>query len=67
MSTDSTRIPVEEGETYHVEIRELGREGDGIGYVDDFVLIVPDATLGDSVTVKIDRVENNFAVASSRE
>ena len=67
MSADSTRAPVEKGDSYHVEIRELGREGDGIGYVEDFVVIVPDATLGESVMVEVDRVEDTFAMASPIE
>ncbi|MFB6095614.1 MAG: TRAM domain-containing protein [Halodesulfurarchaeum sp.] len=63
MAASSDRAPVDEGDSYHLEIEELGREGDGIGYVEDFVVIVPDATLGESVPVVVDRVEEHYAVA----
>lgn len=67
MSSGPEPAPVETGESYHIEIQELGTEGDGIGYVEDFVLIVPDATLGESVTVEVERVEENFAMATPLE
>lgn len=64
MPDDADRVPVEPGDSYHFEIAELGTEGDGIGYVEDFVVIVPGADLGESVTVEVTRVEETFAVAS---
>ncbi len=67
MSTGPDPTPVETGDSYTIEIQELGTEGDGIGYVDDFVVIVPGATLGESVTVEVERVEDSFAVASELE
>lgn len=67
MAANSPRAPVETGDSYHVEISELGKEGDGVGYIEDFVLIVPDATLGETVTVEVERVEDTFAVASRLE
>ena len=56
-------VPVEQGDLYHIGIEELGTEGDGIGYVEDFVIIVPGATIGESVTVEVERVEDTFAMA----
>lgn len=67
MSSSDARAPVDAGESYHIEIEELGTEGDGIGYVEDFVVIVPDSTLGESVTVEVERVEETFAVARPLE
>lgn len=67
MSSGPDPTPVETGDSYTIEIQELGTEGDGIGYVDDFVVIVPGATLGESVTVEVERVEDSFAVASQLE
>ena len=64
MAATDTGIPVETGDSYHLEIQELGEEGDGIGYVEDFVVIVPGSTLGESVTVEVDRVEDSFAIAT---
>lgn len=57
-------VPVDQGDSYHIGIEELGAEGDGIGYVEDFVIIVPGATIGESVTVEVDRVEDTYAMAT---
>ncbi len=67
MANPSDRAPVSLGDSYHIEIEELGSEGDGIGYVEDFVVIVPDSTLGESVTVEVDRIEDHYAMASRIE
>jgi len=53
--------PVTTGETYVVAIEELGSEGDGVGYVDDFAVLVGDATLGETVRIEIVDVDTNFA------
>jgi predicted RNA-binding protein with TRAM domain len=62
MSSTST-APVEEGETHHVEIEELGEEGDGIAYVEGFVVVVPDTEITEAVDVEIGTVRDSFAVA----
>lgn len=54
-------IPVEEGETYELEIVGEGEEGDGIAKIDDFVIFVPDTDPGDEVKVKINRVLKSYA------
>lgn len=63
---DSSNVPdrVEEDSVHTVEIEELGEEGDGIAYVDDYVLVVPDGTLGETVTVRVQSVQPNFARAT---
>lgn len=61
----SSQVPVETGETYTVEIEELGDEGDGIGYVEDFTIIVPEADLGATVDIEITEVGSNFARADT--
>jgi 23S rRNA (uracil1939-C5)-methyltransferase len=53
--------PVTTGETYVVTIDELGSEGDGVGYVDDFAVLVDGASLGETVQVEITDVGSNFA------
>lgn len=65
MSTNGA--PVDSGEEYVFDIEEMGREGDGIGYVEDFTVIVPEAAMGDRVRVEISRVEPDFAVADVLE
>lgn len=61
MSSTST-APVEEGETRHVEIEELGDEGDGIAYVEGFVLVVPDTEITEAVDVEIRDVRDSYAI-----
>ncbi|QLD88670.1 TRAM domain-containing protein [Natronomonas salina] len=61
MGSTST-APVESGETHHVEIEELGEEGDGIAYVEGFVVFVPDTELTEAVDVEIESVRDSFAV-----
>jgi 23S rRNA (uracil1939-C5)-methyltransferase len=53
--------PVTTGETHVVAIEELGSEGDGVGYVGDFAVLVADATLGETVQIEITDVGTNFA------
>ncbi|MFB6132404.1 MAG: TRAM domain-containing protein [Halanaeroarchaeum sp.] len=56
--------PVEEGDVRDVEIESTGDQGDGIAKVDrGFVVIVPGARPGDEVTVEIESVQPNYAVA----
>lgn len=62
-----TPVPVEAGEEYVVDVEDIGEEGDGVAHVDDFVVLVPDAQMGDRVRVAIERVEEGFAVAELLE
>ncbi|MFB6265911.1 MAG: TRAM domain-containing protein [Candidatus Nanohaloarchaea archaeon] len=55
--------PVEEGETYEVEIDDLGSKGDGIARVDNFVVFVPDTEVGERVEVEVNSVGSKFAFA----
>ncbi|GAA0505849.1 Predicted RNA-binding protein, contains TRAM domain [Halorubrum aquaticum] len=57
--------PVEEGEVRDVTIETLGDKGDGIAKIErGYVVIVPDAGLGDEVTVEITSVRENVSFAS---
>ena len=53
--------PVTTGDTYVVAIEELGAEGDGVGVVDEFAVLVDDASLGETVRVEITDVGESFA------
>ena len=56
--------PVEEGEQREVEIENLGDQGDGIAKVErGYVVIVPETSVGDRVTVEIQQVRENVAFA----
>jgi predicted RNA-binding protein with TRAM domain len=56
--------PVDEGEKRDVEIENVGDQGDGIAKVErGYVVIVPETTVGDRVTVEIQDVRENVAFA----
>ena len=59
---DSFEKPVKVGETYDVEIKEVGTRGDGIARVKNFVVFVAGATKGEKCTIKITSVSQRFAV-----
>ena len=61
MGSTST-APLEEGETHHVEIEEMGEEGDGIAYVEGFVLVVPETEITDAVDVEVRDVRDSYAI-----
>lgn len=54
--------PVKEGETYDVEIIEVGSRGDGIAKIQNFVIFVPGTNKGDKVKVRITKVRSSSAV-----
>jgi predicted RNA-binding protein with TRAM domain len=55
------RRPVTEGQEVMVTITDIGERGDGIGKVDGLVIIVPDSTPGETVRVRITRLERKVA------
>lgn len=57
--------PVAEGDRRTVEIENLGDQGDGIARVErGYVVIVPDTDVGDEVTIEIEDLHPNFAMAT---
>jgi predicted RNA-binding protein with TRAM domain len=54
--------PVKEGETYDVEILEVGSRGDGIAKIQNFVIFVPGTNKGDKVKIRITKVRSSSAV-----
>jgi predicted RNA-binding protein with TRAM domain len=57
--------PVNEGETYDIEIEATGTKGDGIGKIKGFVVIVPGTKPGQKVKVKIDAVRGKVAFGTA--
>jgi 23S rRNA (uridine2552-2'-O)-methyltransferase len=55
--------PVEAGDRLEVTVEELGDEGDGIAYVEGYSLFVPDAAVGESLTVEVDEAKPRFGFA----
>jgi predicted RNA-binding protein with TRAM domain len=56
---------VSTGDRRTVDIESTGDQGDGIAKIDrGYVLIVPETTIGDSVTVEIDHARENVGFAT---
>ncbi len=53
--------PVKEGETYDVAIEDIGKEGDGVAKIENFVVFIPDTKVGDEVEIKITKVLRTLA------
>lgn len=54
-------IPVCKGQTYELQIDRLGTSGEGVGRYENFTVFVPNALPGETVSVIIEEVKNNYA------
>jgi len=54
--------PVEEGKVYDAKIEDMGREGDGLARIENFVVFVPGTKVGDQVKVRITKVLRRMAI-----
>ena len=54
-------MPVEEGQEIDVTIDSVGRRGDGIARVNNFVIFIPGTNAGEKVKIRITGVRNSFA------
>lgn len=54
-------VPVEEGKVYEAKIEDIGREGDGLARIQNFVVFVPGTKIGDEIKVKITKVHRRMA------
>lgn len=54
-------VPVEEGKVYEAKIEDIGREGDGLARIQNFVVFVPGTKVGDQVKVRITKVHRRMA------
>lgn len=52
-----------EGKVYDVMIIDIGKKGDGVAKIDNFVIYVPGTTKGAQVKIKVDKVIGNIAYA----
>lgn len=55
--------PLHKNDEFDVVIREMGSGGDGIAYIEDFVVFVKEVEKGESVKIQITDVKPNFAFA----
>jgi len=59
--------PVETGDRVEVTVEERGDEGDGIAYVEGYSLFVPDAAVGETLSVVVTDVKPRFGFAERVE
>ena len=50
-----------EGMTIELTIKDIGKKGDGVAFVDKFVVYVPGAVKGSTVKVKIEKISGTVA------
>jgi len=55
--------PVKEGQELNVVIDDIGSRGDGITRVQNFLIFVPQAKVGERLNVRILKVGRKFAIA----
>lgn len=60
---NESTAPVEAEKEYEVTIEDIAKEGDGIARVSGFVIFVPGTSVGDEVTIKVNKVMRKFAFA----
>lgn len=63
MYSRRAKKPVDVGEEYDVEIKEVSRRGDGVARVQGFVVFVPGAKPGQRVKVRVIKMGDRYAVA----
>lgn len=56
-------IKLEEGKTYDVIIKDIGKKGDGVAFIDKYIIYVPGSIKGSSVKVRIDKISGTVAFA----
>lgn len=56
-------VPVRRGQEIDVVINDIGTRGDGIARIQNFLIFVPQAKVGENLRVKIVNVGKKFAIA----
>lgn len=57
-------VKLEEGKTYDVTIKDIGKKGDGVAYIDKYIIYVPGVVKGSAVKVRIEKISGTVAFAS---
>src|SRR6266571_2576237 len=58
---DRGPVPVEEGQEVDLTVESVGKRGDGIARINNFVVFIPGTNAGDKVKVRITTVRGSFA------
>jgi predicted RNA-binding protein with TRAM domain len=60
---DSGNVPVELGKEYNVDIIEMSPNGEGVARIRGFIILVPNAKVGNRKKIKITRLDSMSAEA----
>jgi translation initiation factor 2 subunit 2 len=52
---------LKEGDTIELTIKDIGRKGDGVGFIGKYIIYVPGAVKGSTVKAKIEKISGNVA------
>ncbi|MDH7507460.1 MAG: translation initiation factor IF-2 subunit beta [Candidatus Thermoplasmatota archaeon] len=58
---------LKEGNIYDLEIKDIGKKGDGIAYLDKYIIYVSGAVKGSTVKVKIEKISGTVAFGQIAE
>ncbi|MCK5343013.1 MAG: translation initiation factor IF-2 subunit beta [Candidatus Heimdallarchaeota archaeon] len=53
-----------EGMKCDVTIKDIGKKGDGVAYIDKYIVYVPEAVKGSTVQIKIEKISGTVAFSS---
>ena len=59
------QIPIQKNEEYNVTIADYGYEGEGIAKIDNFTIFIPKAMKGETVKIRIVKVNTSYAFRKS--
>lgn len=58
-----TSITLSEGATCEVTIKDIGKKGDGVAFLDKYIIYVPGSVKGSTVKIKIQKISGTVAFA----
>jgi translation initiation factor 2 subunit 2 len=58
-----TSVSISEGMTYEVTIKDIGKKGDGVAFLDKYIIYVPGSIKGSTVKIKIQKISGTVAFA----
>lgn len=58
-----TSITLSEGATCEVTIKDIGKKGDGVAFLDKYIIYIPGSIKGSTVKIKIQKISGTVAFA----
>jgi translation initiation factor 2 subunit 2 len=67
ISSHKSKEGFQVGESYHLLIIDVGKQGDGIAKKDDYIIFVPNSNKGEQVRVEVMKISGNKVFAKKLE